>query len=244
MDKKLYETYREIEDTHWWFVGRRKIVLDIFERFSLEKSTTKILDFGCNTGVLVGILQRDGWNISGSDISGEAIEYGQKRGIKNLSVADGVALPYMDASFDAVLCLDVLEHIEDDSFALKEIWRVLKPGGRAIIMVPAFRFLWGVQDVVAHHYRRYSIKMINELVSNGKWSIDFKSYFNFLLFPLIAIVRLLQRFWKPKRQSDFELNNKFFNFILTKIFLSEAAILRFVRYPWGISILAVLHKKE
>ena len=239
----MHETYREIEESHWWFVGRRNLIYGLFSRFGIRPSEKSILDVGCNTGMFVGDLQKKGFDAYGCDVSSEAIEFGTQRRVKNLRVISGPLLPiYKDNSFDVTICLDVLEHIEDDAQTLQEINRILKPGGLLFIMVPAFQFLWGLQDVVAHHFRRYNFDEIKKLTSDKPWMTVYKSYFNVFLFVPIYLVRLFQKVKKPKRSSDFELNTPFTNSILTKIFLAEIWCMKYFQYPFGVSLIVVLKK--
>ncbi len=246
MELSLHKTYQEIERSHWWFVGRRRIVFDLLARF-VNKEHPRVLDFGCNAGLFVGQLLDRGFEAYGVDVSTEAISYGREQGIRNLSVmsADrGGRLPFPDTHFDAVLALDVLEHIEDDAGALSEIRRVLKPAGVFITMVPALPILWGVQDTVSHHFRRYRRSELSALLAHGGFSVRRISYFNFFLFPPIFLVRLFQKIRKPKRASDFELNNRFVNAVLTAVFLCEATLLRVTNFFIGVSLLCVVTKNE
>jgi ubiquinone/menaquinone biosynthesis C-methylase UbiE len=243
MNAELYDTYRKVEETHWWFVVRRAIVRDLFQKYGIEKKSA-ILDVGCNYGYFVGDLQNTGFqNVYGADISKEAIEYGTSKEIKNLSLSDVANLPYRDNNFDIVLALDVIEHIEDDAQALREIYRVTKHEGYSLIMVPAYMFLWGLQDEVAKHYRRYTKSTFTSRVKESGFEIVRTSYFNTFLFLPIAIVRFIDRFVKKDRNSDFDLNNAFINAILKFIFMLERYVLRVFNFPFGISLLILLKKK-
>ena len=240
MESKLHDTYRAIEQDHWWFVGRRKILLNVLEKYLGNKSS--ILDVGCNTGVLVDILQKKGYNASGTDISKEAIIHGKTRGVRNLFVAEANREPFANNTFDCVLALDVLEHIDNDKEALREWKRLLKPGGLLVIKVPAYMWLWGIQDAMAHHKRRYTAGSLLDVVGLHYTSILRVSYFNFILFIPIALSRFAQKWFYPKRTSDFDLNNAFINTIFTSIFLFEAKLLKFVNFPFGVSLLLIARK--
>jgi SAM-dependent methyltransferase len=164
-----------------------------------------------------------------------------------LGVVTGERIEYPDNTFDAVLALDVLEHLENENWALKELNRVLKPGGVAIVMVPAFMFLWGVQDEVSQHFRRYDQKMLKSaIVKSASWNIVRISYFNFFLFFPIALVRVGSRLLglKSRRQSDFDINGKLMNNLFYLIFNTERKILKLLNYPFGVSILTVLKKNK
>jgi len=244
MEKRLYDTYEKIEDSHWWFVGRRAIISNILKDYPKGQ---KIFDFGCNTGNLAGRLQSEGFDVYGSDISDQALAFGMSKGVKNLEVGSIGNMPFKDKKFDTILALDVVEHIEDDVATLRELSSMLSANGRIIIMVPALPILWGVQDEVAHHFRRYTKSSLRSLVEKTDLKINRLTYFNFFLFPMIAGVRLAQRLLrpilKPKRTSDFDLNNPFINWLFTKMFGAEEYFLRFMNFPIGVSLLVILEKK-
>lgn len=247
MNSHFYKNYFQVEKTHWLMRVRRMIVGDLLCRY-LDPQTgdVKILDFGCGSGILVGELQGRGYNAFGVDVSDEAVEFGRMQGVKNLDIQSGEFLGYPNDYFDAVLSMDVLEHLEDESWAIKEISRVAKPQGRVIVTVPAYKFLWGIQDEVAHHYRRYNLAEIKQrLVSDGQLKIIWATYFNTLLFPLIALFRLFSRFfgWSG-RQSDFDINTPLLDKIFFRLFNLERWLLRIVRFPYGVSILIVLEKNN
>ena len=246
MNRNFYKNYFEIEKNHWLMKVRRLIVLDNLNKYFTKKpSEMKILDFGCGSGFFTGELQSNGYKSFGIDISEEAIKFGELKGIKNLSVQDSHKLNYPDNNFDAVLSMDVLEHLEDESWAISEVGRILKPSGKFIVMVPAYQFLWGVQDEVAHHYRRYTLSGIKKKILNsGKFNISHATYFNTLLFLPIAFVRLFSKiFGLKKRQSDFDLNNPLLDKMFFSIFGFERKLLRYIKFPFGVSILLVLEKK-
>jgi dTDP-4-dehydrorhamnose reductase len=246
MNRNFYKNYFEIEKNHWLMKIRRSIVLDNMKKYLGKKpSEAKILDFGCGSGIFVEELQRRGYKIFGTDISEEAIKFGELKGIKNLSVQDSHKLGYGSNSFDAVLSMDVLEHLEDESWAIKEVERILRPGGKFIIMVPAYQFLWGVQDEVAHHYRRYTLGGIKKKILNSSGlKIKHSTYFNTLLFAPIALVRIISKIFGLKnRQSDFDLNNPILDKIFFSVFNFERKLLKRIKFPFGVSILLVLEKK-
>ncbi len=246
MNRNFYKNYFEVEKNHWLMKVRRMMVVDnLTKYFSRSPKEVKILDFGCGSGIFVGELGERGYDVSGTDISEEAIKFGELKGIKNLTIQDSHKLNYPDRQFDVVLSMDVLEHLEDESWAIKEVARVLKPGGKFIVMVPAYQFLWGVQDEVAHHYRRYTLGGIKDKVlTSGEFKIVSSSYFNTILFLPIALVRLASRIFKlKKRQSDFDLNTPLLDKIFFSLFNFERKLLRYLKFPFGVSILLIAEKK-
>lgn len=245
MDEKFYSSYFEIESKHWWFKVRRNLIFYLLQKYLKKtRSEIKLLDYGCGSGYLVGELQKAGYNAAGADFSHEAIKYGTERGIKNLSIQENLYLQYNDSSFDCILLLDVLEHIKDEKTIIKEIYRISKKGGIIIATVPAYMFLWGIQDEVSHHFRRYTLADFARLFSEDEFKILKKTYFNTFLFPPITLIRLFSKlFGLKKRQSDFSINNAFFNGIFYFIFNLEREITKLINFPFGVSILLVLNKK-
>src|SRR3954454_19672450 len=192
MRHDFYGRYNELEDRHWWFVGRREILLRLLaHHLGGSGSDREILDVGCGTGTMLGYLSAFG-TARGIDADDSAVDYARRRGATADHVPPG-PLPFSDASFDLVTALDVLEHIADDRAALAEMRRVLRPGGTLLLTVPAYEFLWGPQDEISHHERRYVARALRARLRAADVRIDRLTYFNTLLFPPIAAIRLLRR---------------------------------------------------
>jgi SAM-dependent methyltransferase len=155
MQHHTYSIMYEVEGKHWWFLGRRKIIEGFVESICREigKRTPRILDVGCGTGANLQMLSQFGV-AEGVDISSEALDFCRARGLSKVRQGAAESLPYEDASFDLVTGLDVVEHLDNDVAGLREMRRVLRPRGRALLFVPAFMFLWGVQDDISRHRRR------------------------------------------------------------------------------------------
>ena len=246
MNKDFEKEYFELDsqNQHWWLVVRRKIVEDLLGRFAPHKDDLKILDFGCSSGEFVRYIQKLNYNVFGCDVSKEAIEKGQQKGILNLSVVRDNHLDYSSESFDVVLALDVIEHLEEEGPAVKEIFRVLKKGGLFVVFVPAYQFLWGIEDETSHHYRRYSSRsLLGAIQNSADFTVVKKSYFNTFLFLPIAFVKILGRIIKTgNRKSDLELNNSLLNYLFFNIFNFERKLLKRLSFPFGASLLLVLRK--
>lgn len=240
MDKKHYEVLYETEKYHWWYTVRRQIVQNLISTYSTNQKI-KLLDIGCGTGELLRELSPLG-EVFGIDNSPQAIAFCKERGLTNIFIANGTDIPFPDNTFDMVLCLDVLEHIENDVGTIKEIKRVGKPGGTIIIFVPTFKFLWGTSDEVSHHLRRYRLKEISKKVEKNGLKIIRSSYFNFFLFLPILASRWLVRILKIPIQSENETGKGLINKILFKIFTFEARLLRRINFPFGVSGLVVAKK--
>ena len=186
--------------------------------------------------------------VQGVDIDEEAIGYCRERGLTDVRLGALEKLPFADASFDLVTALDVVEHLDDDLGALREIGRVLRPGGHLLMTVPAHRFLWGDQDEVNMHKRRYVAAEVRDRLNAAGFQVQRVSYINAFMFPPIAAIRWLRRLehrLRPRttQQSDFRYPApRPVNFLLASIFGAEAPIVRRVNLPIGVSILALASK--
>jgi SAM-dependent methyltransferase len=243
----LYRDYSEIEDRHWWSLGRRAIFLRILDRdlpSPPDGSPRSILDIGCGAGAMLRELERYG-RAQGLDSAPEAVRLCRERGVSDVRLATPPPLPYDSGSFDLVTALDVLEHIEDDDRMVSEVSRILRPGGCFLLSVPAYRFLWGLQDEVSHHQRRYIGGEVRELLNRSGLAVRRLTYFNSLLFPIIASVRLTRRLRRthPSVESDFDLTRPGrLNDVLARVLASERYVIDRVNLPFGVSILALAFK--
>jgi SAM-dependent methyltransferase len=244
MELSYYKIYDRMDKENWWFEVRRKIIGWLIKRYLPEKiGRLSILDIGCGTGVLMTELKKFG-QVTGIDLSEEALAFCRQKGIRNVKRGDVLKIPEPDKKYDLALALDVIEHVENDQQAISEIRRVLKPGGLAIIFVPAFMFLWGVTDIVSHHFRRYTkSQLVKKLLAND-FKIERASYFNTFLFPPIFLVRFASRFLPSKRKDDFFTGAGLVNKILGLIFSAEAIALRLINFPFGVSIMVVAKTPE
>jgi SAM-dependent methyltransferase len=242
MDEAFYRSYFAIEGRHWWFLGRRKLFLRLIERaFPPGDRPLDILDFGCGTGAFLEHLERFG-TVSAVDADPSAVAFCHTRGRSEVQlVPPGAPLPFPDGAFDLVTTLDVIEHIDDDVGALTELRRVLRPGGRLLVAVPAYMFLWGKQDEVSHHRRRYTARTLRAALEAAGFAVDRTSYFNTILFPPIAAVRLGRRLLRRpgSAESDFDLGPASLNRALGAIFGAEASVVARRDLPFGVSVLAL-----
>ena len=244
MEKSFYKSYFKLEKENWWFRVRRNLIFRILQKYKIG-TDKKILDYGCGSGYLVGCLQRMGYDASGLDTSQEAVEFGRTQGVNNLQIAGYGEMP-QNSGFDLILALDVVEHIEDDMGAIRGLKGALKPGGLAIITVPAYQWLWGIQDEVAHHFRRYTMSGLTDTIKgSGGFKIVRKTYFNTFLFLPAAVVRLASKWFNIKnRESDFDINSSFLNPLFYFIFNTEVKSLKWFNFPFGVSILLILKKND
>ncbi|NDK56439.1 class I SAM-dependent methyltransferase [Pontibacter fetidus] len=245
MDARYEAKYHILEEEHWWFRSRRHMVYSIINELNLSASTA-ILEVGCSAGPLLLKLQQAGFtNLTGIDVSETAIALGNERGLKCISVMDGAKLAFPDATFDLVIASDVLEHIADDKLAMQEWARVLKPGGKLIVFVPAFQHLWSNHDVVNHHFKRYSKVELKTIVAQAGLNIKRASYWNFSLYFPTLLVRKLQNSVTSKSalpDDDLQQLPTIVNSILTNLVKLENKLLTKVNYPVGVSVFVVAIK--
>jgi SAM-dependent methyltransferase len=243
MDETLYSLFDATEETHWWFVARRKIVLEML-RSILPPGAPRILDVGCGTGSTLKELEKMGEAV-GADISEEAIAYCRRRGCGDVRLVAEDELSFRDGEFDAVLSLDVLEHIENEGAALAEYRRVLKPGGVLLLTAPAYAWLWSAHDDVNHHRRRYTRGSLEQLLAQSGWGIERLSYFCTLLFPLVAAIRMgFKLFHRSGRGLEFKIPGPHVNRVCQTIFASEAAWLTRRDFPFGSSLMVVCRRQK
>jgi SAM-dependent methyltransferase len=244
MEQDFYPAYYRLEGRHWWFVGRREILLRVLDRHVGRRARIDVLDFGCGTGAFLPFLQRYG-SVSAVDGDEAAVAFCHQRGHAEVRhVAPGEPLPFADASLDLVTALDVVEHIADDVAALRELRRVLRPGGLLLVAVPAFMFLWGDQDEISHHFRRYTAASLRRSLQGAGFAVEHSSYFNTWLFAPIAALRVARRaIRRPSAQhTDFDIGPAWLNGVLSRLLASEAGAVSRARLPFGVSLLAVARR--
>lgn len=242
MELAVYEHEAAVEETHWWFVGRRKLFARELAALHLSRAA-HILDVGTGTGANLRLMRQAGFTcVVGVDQSEAAIRFCTVRGLGSVKRADIRRLPFEDGSFDLVMATDVVEHVEEENEAVAEIYRVLHPGGFALITVPAFPSLWGLQDIQSHHLRRYRRAEFHKLLADAGFEIRRIYYFNYLLFPAIWAARQVIRLLKPKIESENQVNTLMINRLLSLIFSLDVATAPRLRPPFGVSILAVCHR--
>lgn len=245
MQQHTYEIMNRVEDSHWWFVGRRAILesflQEIVQKFRNPQSAIRILDVGCGTGANLEMLANFG-EAEGVDVSDDALEFCRAKGLKTHK---GLAekLPFADESFDLVTALDVVEHLDDDVSGLKEMHRVLKKDGKTLIFVPAFMWLWGVQDDISNHRIRYTKKQIVERLEKAGFEIERATYANWTFFAPILAGRTLMKITGIKPESENNVNVSALNGFFGKLFSAERFWLKNFNFPFGVSIVIVAKKK-
>lgn len=239
MDVAAYATEAAIEVDHWWFVGRRRLFSNIINKFNLV-ADANVLDVGTSTGANLQMLRDLGFTrIIGLDQSPVAIQFCAERGFGQVRLGDVCTLPFPEATFDLVLATDIIEHVDDDLRGLQELRRVLKPGSPLLLTVPAFPMLWGLQDEVSHHKRRYRLNQLLKKLDKAGLSVRRHFYFNYLLFLPILASRQMMRLVKVRVDSENQINTKWLNWALTLLFLFDVATAPWLRPPFGVSALVI-----
>jgi len=237
-----YAAEAEAEATHWWFTGRRRLFAREIDNTGLPR-TGRVLDVGTSTGANLRLLRDLGFQAAdGLDFSQEAIRYCREKGLGVVRQGDACHMPFADESFNLALATDIIEHVDDDMEALREIRRVLKSDGKVLITVPAFQILWGLQDRVSQHKRRYIKRDLVDRVERAGFRIEVCYYFNFLLFLPIFIGRRLIDIFRLNVQSEAQINSPLLNRIFSAIFTVDVAMAPILRPPFGVSILIVAKK--
>ncbi|MFH0874134.1 MAG: class I SAM-dependent methyltransferase [Candidatus Komeilibacteria bacterium] len=244
MESEVYRGMSEREDGFWWHKGMRKITTKVLRQYLPVQSGLKILDAGCATGGMFSLLLPFG-QITGVDLSTQAIELAAKRGIADVMVADINHLPFPDNSFDLVLCSDVLYHqgIEDDNRALRELQRVLVPGGHLLLREAAYNWLRSEHDRLVWTKRRFTKPELIDKLQQAGFTVIRSSYINFFLFPLALLVRLSERLRKNlnSEQSYFIIRPSLNSLLYFWLWLESKLISR-ISFPCGLSIIFLSRK--
>lgn len=247
MELVAYQQFRDLEESHWWFLGRRSIFLRLLEeRPGYRPRPGMVLDLGCGAGEMLEPLERFG-PVVGIDASDVAVGFCRDRGASRVLGGDAMRLPVRDASTQLVALVDTIEHLPDDERALAEAHRVLAPGGTVLVTVPAFNFLYSDNDRVAHHLRRYTAGELAGKMRAAGFEHVWTTYYNAFLFPAIVpflmLVKLKQRLFP--RAAGTERTNLHLAFpgivhrTLFALMDLEGRIARRVRLPLGHSIVAL-----
>jgi SAM-dependent methyltransferase len=243
MMEHTYPILFRVEQSHWWHIGRRKILAGFVEEICRQVTDRRprILDVGCGTGANLIMLSKYG-DAEGVDVSDDAIAFCRERGLDKVRLGAGEALPYEDGTFDLVTAFDVVEHMDDDLAGLSEMHRVLRPGGRALLFVPTFMFLWGLQDDVSHHRRRYRLPQLRRVLEQAGFEIERTTYANITFFLPILLVRKLMRLTGIRAETENNINVSALNGVLGRVLGAESTVLRYLNLPFGVSGLCVAKK--
>jgi SAM-dependent methyltransferase len=240
MDRDYELQTHQAEDAHWWYRGRRTVLEGVIAELRLP-ARPRVLDAGCGSGRNMVELARHG-TVTGVELSDTSVALARERAVGEVISGSVLAMPFGADSFDLAVCLDVIEHLDDDLAALVELRRVVAPGGSLLVTVPAYPWLWSGHDVINHHRRRYTRRSLQQVAERGGWEQVRTTYFNSLLLPVAIILRLLDRLNSKTTQSSLDLwvPPQPLNWLLERPLRAEAAVItRGGRIPAGLSLLAV-----
>lgn len=243
MKEVMYDYFYQIEDKHWWFQSRRKIVTKLIDKYYKTNADTKVLDVGCGTGMMLKYLAKYG-EVWGIDKNKKAVEYSKKKTPKAKVLLGSVPEQMPEEKFDLVTALDIIEHIDKDVEALKSVASILKKDGLFVVTVPAYRFLWSAHDKINEHKRRYTLPEIKMKLEQAGFKIKKISYYNtFLFLPILLRISGEKLLYRGKAKFHFEkLPNRFINGLLKIIFSFERYFLPILNFPFGVSIIAFASK--
>ena len=240
MDEIVLSQMIRIEDRHWWYLARRQIVEAMIAHTALAGA--EILDMGCGGGGNCPMLARFG-RVRGVEMDPDARTAAESRRI--CEVADGYLpdrIPYGADRFDLVTLLDVLEHVPEDGASVRRLAERLNPGGRVVVTVPAYMFLWRKQDELNRHQRRYTLRRLEAVFAGTGLRVEHATYYNVLLFPLIAGIILGNKLLGREQADDNRIPPAPVNWALRKILALERWVVPRLRLPFGASVLLVARK--
>jgi SAM-dependent methyltransferase len=244
MDRGLELQTHELEATHWWYRGRRRVIAELLRGVALPAQPA-ILDAGCGSGRNMVELARLG-TVTGVEIADISVARARERGVGEVVQCSVTELPFEDSRFDLAVCLDVIEHIADEAAAMRELYRVMAPGGTLVVTVPAYQWLWSEHDVINHHERRYTRRTLAAPATAAGWEMIRSTYFNGALLPVAIVHRRLARrsHLVDEPVSDLQRTPERLNAILEwPLRLETRIIARGWRIPAGLSLAAVFRKR-
>ncbi|MBC7227098.1 MAG: class I SAM-dependent methyltransferase [Thermoflexales bacterium] len=247
MNPEEYTIMYQVEDHHWWYRGMARITRAVLGRWYRPGSGLRILDAGCGTGGAMASYLRDYGEVTGFDFAGEALSFCRLRGATRLTRASVVEVPFADESFDLVVSFDVLceRAVRSDPDALREFYRVLVPGGRVLLRLPAYNWLRGRHDVAVHIRHRYTCGEIARQLREAGFQVELLSYANMFLFPGALVKRMAERLLsRQKGPSDLAVNVGPLNGVLTAVLSAEAPLVARGLLPFGLTVVAAGRKPQ
>ncbi len=254
MQTHAYDAMQEMQEYHWWWRGMRRLYRAALDRFCpLDPThirTRRVIDVGCGFGANLPVLSPFG-DVVGVDVSFEALQAIKDRPTLGLVQAEADALPFRAETFDVVALLAVVEHVDQDDRVLRESYRVAHAGGIQILLTSAFMLLWSHHDAANNHRRRYRAAQLDRLQRTAGWHVLATSYANVFIFPIVALVRILQRRIRshereaPAAAYDMGPNLGPLNGLLERFLVVEAwLITRGIRLPFGVDLFSVARRED
>ena len=245
MDTGRQDRYHDLGAAYFWFAGKRRLAIDLLRRCThpseIAIDNRRTLDVGCGPGHDVDDFRPFG-SLYGLDPSLTALMWCRRQHPSDLRLvcATGERLPFQASSFDLVIMLDVLEHVDADTDCLRDCRRILKTGGQLVLTVPAFQWLWGSHDTWYGHKRRYTVPEIQQKLAQAGFLVERATYIEWLFVLPLWIVRRAKQ-WIPRlsHQDDFVRVPPWLNTLLTHFIALEVVWLRHHSLPWGVSIICI-----
>jgi SAM-dependent methyltransferase len=241
MDRDYERQTHQAEERHWWYRGRRTVLDGVIAGLELP-TPARVLDAGCGSGRNMIEFSSLG-TVTGIELSETSVALARQREAGEIVSGSVLEMPFPDDSFDLAVSLDVIEHLEDDLSALRELRRTVAPGGALLVTVPAYQWLWSGHDEINHHHRRYTRRSLQRVAERAGWHQVRTTYFNSLLLPVASVLRVLDRVNRAKTTEsslDLWIPPAPVNWLLERPLALEAALIsRGGRIPAGLSLLAV-----
>jgi SAM-dependent methyltransferase len=240
MDRDYELQTHRAEDRHWWYRGRRSVLERVIDDLRLP-ARARILDAGCGSGRNMVEFARHG-TVTGIELSHTSVCLARERAAGEVVEGSVLDMPFEPGAFELAASLDVIEHLQDDLQALRELRRVVAPGGTLLVTVPAYQWLWSGHDEINHHHRRYTRRSLQQAGEQAGWQQVRTTYFNSLLLPAAILLRVLDRFSRKTTESSLDLwvPPAPVNWLLERPLALESALIgRGGRIPAGLSLLAV-----
>ena len=241
MDPAYAAVHAEEDRAHWWFVGRRAVILAEMAR-RLPAGGARLAELGCGSGGMLEALGRFGTAV-GVETDPALRARARERGLDVRAGALPDAIPLELGRWDAVCLFDVLEHVDDEAGALSACRRLLVPGGRLFVTVPAYAWLWSHHDELLGHRRRYTARGLRQVAERAGFAVERLTYFNTLLAPPIMAVRLVRAALR-RPGHDLDRPAPRWNRALAACFSAEARLLGWMSPPFGISILLAARRAD
>jgi len=248
MEKDEYLRMYDLETRYWWFLGKQHLVKNQMRKLSLKAlHPIRLLDIGSGTGIIMKALENFG-KVYGMELSMEAIRFLKRRDLDLIVRSDANdTLPFKDEAFTVITCLDVMEHLDKDVDLVQEMFRICRPGGYVILTVPAFQAFFSVHDKALHHRRRYTKIRLVAIIKKTDFRVVKISYYNMMMSLPIMVIRKIKASWLPQGDWHSDLSIELpllVNKALTYFYRAEIALLGFLSYPFGVSLVAVLQKPK
>lgn len=237
-----FEIENHIEGSHWWFLGRRDLIRSFIEQASIGPEAV-VLDMGSSTGTNLRLLQSLNLKFyQGMDLSPTSVALCKTKGFKHILSGDLCHAPYVSQCADLILATDILEHIPNDTGAMEECFRLLRPGGSLLVTVPTFPILWGLQDEVSQHQRRYHLEPLQKSLEACGFQCQASFHFNVFLFFPVLVIRRLMKWFKVELKSEGQINAPGLNALMRMVFALDIAFSKRLKPPLGISAFLWLRK--